>query len=54
MLLAGNVGLWLVWLVEKASAIKFWFVFLSGVISPLFLKKFFGVTLVFLVDLSLL
>jgi hypothetical protein len=39
----------LVWLVEKASAIIFWFDFISGVIFPWFLKKSLVKHLVFLV-----
>ena len=48
MLLAGNVGL-LDCLVggESIALSRFWFVFLSGVIFPLFLKKSFGVTLAY-------
>ena len=41
LLLTGNVGFWIVWLVEKALRYQgFWFVFLSGVILPLLLKSF--------------
>ena len=36
----------LVWLVEKASAIIFWFGFISGVVIPWLLKNL-GVKLVF-------
>ena len=51
--LAGNVGLWLVWLVKKASAIKFLSCLLIKCDLSIVFEESFGVTL-FLVDLSIL